>query len=45
MRKIFINLILVMISVCTFAVEWQWSVGIKCMVSSETNISAEPMPI
>ena len=37
MRKIFIILILTLMSVCVFAGEWQWSVSIKCMVSSETN--------
>ena len=37
MRKIFIILILTLMSVCVFAGEWQWSVSIKCMVSSETD--------
>ena len=30
-------MMLAMVSVCTFAGEWQWSVSIKGMVSSETN--------
>ena len=37
MKKKFLILMLAMMSVCTFAGEWQWSVGIKGMVSSETN--------